>query len=137
MRSGCSSSRWPARTPRSRTSRTPTTPRMEGCQSTKSSGWKVHLLLAAPANQPRRSSSARIAAAVLAAASPPHPAPPTPADGRLLHQIARMEGPPPPPLPKSCIRRALKSATGADASLSSAPPRERRGSGLAGWRRRL
>uniref|UniRef100_A0A804NP27 Helitron helicase-like domain-containing protein n=1 Tax=Zea mays TaxID=4577 RepID=A0A804NP27_MAIZE len=83
---------------------------MEGCQSTKSRGWKAHLLLAAPANQPRRSSSARIAAAVLAAASPPHPAPPTPADGRLRHQITRMEGPPPPPpLPKSCIHRALKS----------------------------
>lgn len=94
---------------RPRTSRQPR-PRMEGCQSTKSRGWKAHLLLAAPANQPRRSSSARIAAAVLAAASPPHPAPPTPADGRLRHQITRMEGPPPPPpLPKSCIHRALKS----------------------------
>jgi hypothetical protein len=46
----------------------------------------------------------------------------TPADGRLRHQITRMEGPPPPPLPKSCICRALKSR--GRSTLSRSPSME-------------
>jgi hypothetical protein len=75
---------------------------------------------AAPLSQIRRAGSARPAfpAAVLAAASPPDPAPATPADGRLRHQIVRMEGPPPP-------RRSRKSAAQVQLGPHSPPPSSR------------